>query len=148
MIFLFTATFPLISSSKLNPNSSLIAIRLATSGIPLSVSHLVIACLDTFNFTASCSCERPACFLCSLIFSPKLIFESSLFEICRLIIAISQEFHKKQPITFMLLSVAIMIFYCFAKDRPMIYTPASISPTEIPIIKPDRKSLKSVPPSN
>ena len=60
--FFFTATSPLISSSKLNPNSSLIAIRLATSGIPLSISHLVIACPETFNFSASCSCERPACF--------------------------------------------------------------------------------------
>ena len=50
-------------------------------------------------------------YLCSLIFSPKLIFETSLLYICRLIIAILQDFHKKQPITFMLLSIERFIKY-------------------------------------
>ena len=53
--FFFTAVFSLINSSKLNPNSSLSAIKLDISGIPLSVSHLATAEREIPNFSDNCS---------------------------------------------------------------------------------------------
>lgn len=116
IILLFTATSSLISSSKLNPNSSLIAIRLAISGIPLLVSHFVIACLDTFSLSASCSCERPAYFLHSLILSPKFIFKSSLlFD--RLIIMIFKFLTRNRHLQCLLQYVADIVYDYFTNEQ-------------------------------
>jgi hypothetical protein len=38
------------------------------SGKPLSDSHFAMADLETANFSASCSCDKPVFFLASLIF--------------------------------------------------------------------------------
>ena len=65
------------SSKLFTHNHCMVPIEPAQA-IPLLVSHFVIARLDTFSLSASCSCEKPACFLHSLIFSPKFIFEFSL----------------------------------------------------------------------
>ena len=116
IIFFFTATSSLINSSKLNPNSSLIAIRLAISGIPLLVSHFVIACLDTFSLSASCSCEKPACFLHSLIFSPKFIFESSLL-FGKLIITIFEFLTRNRHLQCLLQYVADIVYVYFTNEQ-------------------------------
>ena len=116
IIFFFTATSSLINSSKLNPNSSLIAVRLAISGIPLLVSHFVIACLDTFSLSASCSCEKPACFLHSLIFSPKFIFESSLL-FGKLIITIFEFLTRNRHLQCLLQYVADIVYNYFTKKQ-------------------------------
>jgi hypothetical protein len=41
---------------------------LSMSGKPLSNSHFAMADLETANFSASCSCDKPVFFLASLIF--------------------------------------------------------------------------------
>jgi hypothetical protein len=43
------------------------------SGKPLSDSHFAMADLETANFSASCSCDKPVFFLAYLIFSPSVI---------------------------------------------------------------------------
>lgn len=116
IIFFFTATSSLINSSKLNPNSSLIAIRLTISGIPLLVSHFVIACLDTFILSASYSCEKPACFLHSLIFSPKFIFESSLL-FGKLIIMIFEFLTRNRHLQCLLQYVADIVYNYFTNEQ-------------------------------
>lgn len=82
IIFSFTFSFPFNNSSKLKFNSSLITIRLSISSMPLSFSHFVTACRDTFNFSANYSCESPSWFLYSFNLSPNLIFQPS-FNSCR-----------------------------------------------------------------
>jgi len=84
-IFLFMTLSFLVPISPTNasivtPNISAISFKFWISGSDCPLSHFVTACLDTFNFSASCSWVNFASFLRYFKFSLNFIFYSSSFN--------------------------------------------------------------------
>ena len=65
------------SASMETSNNAEIAMIFSTSGMPTSVSHFVTACRETPSFSASCSCDMPACLRMFFRFSANVIFVPS-----------------------------------------------------------------------